>query len=280
MRGRQYLAATAAGAVALVAAVTGPVTPAAADPGGASGSDRTAPPGAVTYQEQGTRTPTGTCAFQTEGKRDAGKGPAVLYFTELSYDAATCKRTMARAEYAPDKVPPAIAKRFQQREKAGQERVQTESAPPTRLNAAASQLTIVPFYVEAQAWWEDPIFIDLTLTRSRVSGSFVLEDLGLYGATYHESYWYWFDTSGWRRDSANHLFHADFYNALTNTIGTFSNPGFYLPFICDAMGGVTYSGHPVTFVYYASGFVGYSMALEKGGNCQAGMSENFAVWIA
>jgi hypothetical protein len=205
----------------------------------------------------------------------------VLYFTELSYDPGTCSRTMARIEYSPDSVPPAIAQRFAKRDEPGQERTERgERASATRANGASTQLTVVPFWVEARAWWEDPIFIDLTMTRSRVSGAFVLEDLGRYGASYHESYWYWFDTSGWRRDSASYLFHADFYNALTNTIGTFSNPSFYLPGICDAIGGVTYSGHPQTFVYYSAGFVGYSMVLERGGNCKAGMGENFAVWIA
>ncbi|KXK63045.1 hypothetical protein AWW66_05215 [Micromonospora rosaria] len=276
--------------LALLAAVTGPVAPAAANPGpagagtsavSAPGPDRQAPPGAVTYREQGTRNPTGTCTFTTEGKRDARKGPAVLFFTELSYDPGTCSRTMARVEYSPDDVPPALARRFEQRDERGQERTESgEKAPAPRSNAAAGEMTVIPFWVEAQAWWEDKVYIDLTMTRSRVSGAFVLEDLGRYGASYHESYWYWFDTSGWRRDSADNLFHADFYNALTNTVGTFSNPIFYLPGICDGIGQVTYSGHPHTFVYYSAGFVGYSLVLERAGNCRAGMVENFAVWIA
>lgn len=290
MRVRKYLAAAAGGLLALVAAVTGPVAPATGAPSldragtsaiSAPGPERQAPPGAVTYQEQGTRTSTGTCKFTTEGKRDASNGPAVLHFTELSYDAVTCSRTMARVEYSPDEVPPAIARRFTHRDESGQERTESgKTAPSTRSDTASNQLTIIPFWVEAQAWWEDPIFIDLTMTRSRVSGAFVLEDLGRYGASYHESYWYWFDTSGWQRNSANHQFYADFYNAFTNTTGTFSNPSFYLPLICDSTGGVTHSGHPLTLVYYSAGFVGYSMVLERAGNCERGMSPNFAVWIA
>jgi hypothetical protein len=288
MHGRNYLAAGVVGVVALVTAVAGPVSPAAANPdlGGsdtpavsAPAPERDAPPGSITYREQGTRTPTGTCKFEIEGKRDVDAGPVVLFFTELSFNSTTCTRTMARVEYAPDEVPAEIASRLEV-DGSGQERTESEErAPAERTDAQPSQLTVIPFFVQAQAWWEDPIFIDLTLTRSTVSGAYVLEDLGLYGATYHESYWYWFDTSGWQRNSADYLFYADFYNALTNTIGTFSNPGFYLPIICDTLGGVTYSGHPVTFVYYTAGFIGWSMALEKAGNCQRGMSENFAVWV-
>jgi hypothetical protein len=279
MTGRNNLAARVVMAALLTLGTTVAVTasPAVASPD----AGRAAPAGTVTYAEQGTRTDKGTCRFETEGKRHVDSGPVVLYFTELAYDPATCVRRMARAEYRPDEVPPALAKQLAagtDEQSAGQHR--TESGQRGSAARSGTQ-AVIPYALIVQVWWEDLVNIDLTMTRSTLGWAYSTPDLLLYGPSYHEAYWYWFDTSGWRRDAYDYLFYDDGANTGTNTVGRFSNPSFYLPVICDTIGGTTYADHALTYAWASNyGYFGYSLYSEKSGNCDDGMKGSYVVTLA
>ncbi|HEX6355380.1 hypothetical protein [Actinophytocola sp.] len=252
-------------------------SPAAASPD----AGRAAPAGTVTYVEQGHRTDKGTCRFESEGERHVDDGAVVLYFTELAYDPATCVRRMARAEYRPDEVPPAIARQLaagSSKEAAGQHRAESGQ----RGSAARPGVqAVIPYTMTVQVWWEDPVYIDLTMTRSTLGWAYSTPDLLLYGPSYHEAYWYWFDASGWKRDHADYLFYDDGANTGTNTVGRFSNSSFYLPVICDTVGGTTYADHALTYAWASNyGYFGYSLYSEKSGNCADGMYGSYIVTLA
>lgn len=216
-------------------------------------------PGARLQAEKGTRTSNGACRFETAQKRHISTGPQVLVFTEVAYEPSTCTRTVASARYAPNAVPPKIAEKLARGAKAD-ERVESGTSAPKTPDAATSS---IPYVGQGylQVWYEDPVYIDLSLTRSTLNWNWSYPDLLLAGTTWHEAYWYWFGLSGWRLDSSNRQFYNDGDLAATDTIGHFSNPIFCL-------GDTTYADHFQTLFYAADfGYWGWSYIVDKRGGC-------------
>lgn len=296
MRQGTCLRAVTVGTAALLATVVALASPASAErgspdrSGAAAGAaaaveappTREAPRGSRSYAEQGTRTERGTCLFDTEGRRHVDEGPAVLFLTELSYDPVRCRRTMAEVRYRPNQVPPAIAERLAAGDSdggKGREAIEKGQRQPKRaVDDGARVAAVIPYTLSVQVWWEDPVYIDLTMTRATVGWAYTTPDYLLYGPSYHEAYWYWFDTSGWQRNSYNHLFYNDGYLNGTNVVGQFSNPSFYLPIICNGSGQTTYAAHNLTYAWAANyGYYGWALQSEKSGNCANGMYGSYVV---
>jgi hypothetical protein len=261
-RMRPAVAALVLVASALVATSTPAV--AGADPAGTITyqHDLSYLPGATLRTQQGTHGTTGGCQFDDHDRRHVSEGPRVLVFTEVSFDPKSCTRQVAGASYAPDAVPPAIARRLAAGDTAGGERKEsatTQTGRDKKADAGTSALYYGSGYL--QVWYEDIIGIDLSLTRSTLGWQWSDPDLLLYGGSYHEAYWYWQTFSGWRLNSSNREFYDDGSLTATDTIGHFSNPIFCL-------GDTTYSDHYQTLFYAANyGYWGWSYIVDKHGGC-------------
>jgi hypothetical protein len=219
-------------------------------------------PGARLQAEKGKRTSDGSCRFESKQRNHISTGPQVLVFTEVAYEQSTCTRTLASARYAPNAVPPAIAAKLS-RGDTGDQRVSSGTSAPKAAKSATSATSAIPYVGQGnmQIWYEDPVYIDLSLTRSTLQWNWSYPDLLLAGTTWHEAYWYWFGLSGWRLDSSNRQFYNDGDLAATDTIGHFSNPIFCL-------GDTTYADHFQTLFYAADfGYWGWSYIIDKRGGC-------------
>jgi hypothetical protein len=223
-------------------------------------------PGARTYVEKGVRVSGGGCRFEMNDRRHVSTGPQVLVFTEMSYQPKTCTRTVASAGYPPGAVPPAVAEKLAAGDAATAKDSHTQrSVARTNTPAGAPALApaAAPYVGQGylQVWFEDPIYIDLALTRSTLNWNWSYPDLLLAGTTYHQAYWDWFSISGWRLDRSNQQLYNDGDLALTDTIGHFSNPIFCL-------GDTTYADHFQTLFYAADGgYWGWSYDVQKSGGC-------------
>lgn len=186
----------------------------------------------------------GECEFVGSGSGTAGE-PSFTRATELSFDPATCERTLAVATYPAAKVPTVVLG-------------STERATLVEAAAATASYT---GYLKANV--EDPPQLNVSSTRSTISWS---ATSSCVTSSTRSPYWYWLSGTGWSRTSGSTPSNGmNCAHAYLNTIGTFRNDAF-----CPGSGNTTYTNHSKTlFEGKPAGGYYWDYAMSKSGGCSS-----------
>jgi hypothetical protein len=182
-------------------------------------------PGAQVYEQTGARTSDGGCSFTDRGSGLASGHGRVLMITEVSFDPRTCVRELARAEYALEALPAAVAAKVEPPASPDmtQEDAQQALTPGGPSMEGAEAPAVVVYLGSLKVNVEDPPQRDVTTTKSSLRWSNTGSRLN---RSHHHAHWGWFTPTGWQRTRAHWSHGNDGLRAYTDTYGKYRNGRF------------------------------------------------------
>jgi hypothetical protein len=209
--------------------------------------DLTELPGHEIVTEPGLRTSAGTCSFSALQQGVAGE-PTVLVVTEVSFDPNTCTRTLARAAYSRDALPPSVREKLADQPGATTDERSSGSTSESEMGIQATWSGSIKVNVE------DPPQIDVTTTKSILTWT-------SGGSATQRSEWGWYSPTGWSRVSYDSWHYDGSTLGFTSTTAHYRNGTFCLTID-------THTYHNVTlFTGYFNGGWEWSYEVDKSGGC-------------
>lgn len=209
-------------------------------------------PGAKIIYELGTPSRAGGCTFQGAG---SGMSPTaqLTVVDELTFEPATCARTLSTATYPIDSVPRAVTK-----ELAGGNDMATASTTISSTPSVPTRVT--HFQQKLSAWIADPIGIHVSETK-------ITRTWDSTGGWSNSHQWGWYTPTGWSRTSWSQIDTS----AVGDTIGTFMNWAF-----CNPKASTTDQHYQTRLTTNPSGAWWWSYSMNKSGDCSWLLSYHYA----
>lgn len=210
-------------------------------------------PGATIRTETGKRDGAGGCLFSGEGSG----GPAdatVTVVDEVTFDPATCSRTVSVAIYprsaTPAKMAVSIAPQTESSDSS------TASSPKPGVVVAAATWS-----QKLSAWVGDPVGIHVSETN-------ITRTWSSSGTWNNNHNWGWYSPTGWSRTAYSQVDSS----TVGDTIGTFVNWAF-----CNPFASTTDQHYKTRLTTNTSGGWSWSYSMNKSGDCSELLSYHYAL---
>ena len=214
-------------------------------------------PGARYEVERGSQSAKG-CSFYVEGT-GSGQTGHITIVDEVSYDPATCVRTVSVATYPVEAVPAAVEAEFAPQAGVEYERA-SQTGQTARIGGASSNVILASWWQKLSAWVSDPIGIHVTETK-------IARSWNSSGGWHNDYTWGWYSPSGWSRTSSG----------TTGNSTTGDTRGSYINWAFGAQNEATYSDHTRTkLTTNSSGGWDWGYTMNKYGEADELLSYHYA----